>query len=153
MKSQQNTIVYNLAPSLLQQQQQVQQQQYIEGYPFSPTTPQDLQFLSVANFSSHAGFEYEDFGQGFQHVQTGAAGGAGSEDVVQDMNGIEQERDPILSMLAEMAERDGGFDGEAPSVEEQRIDDGGWMEGGGNGGGETGMLVSGEGNRCLGGEA
>lgn len=163
LQSQQNTTVYNQAPSLLQQQHQARQQQqhqqrhqqrqqrshhqqYIEEYPFSPTTPQDLQLLSVTNFSSHSGFEYEDFGQGFQHMQPGAVV-SGEDVIVQDMNGMEQERDPLLSMLAEMAERDGGFPCGAPSVEEQRVDNTGWMGegggGGGGGGGTGGMVVVG----------
>jgi hypothetical protein len=71
-------------------------QQYIEEYPFSPTTPQDLQFLSVASFPGH-NYEYEDYlSQAYQQS---------TEDVVQET--VEPERDPLLSMLAEMAERDG----------------------------------------------
>jgi hypothetical protein len=84
-------------------------QQYVEDYPFSPTTPQDLQFLSVASFPGH-NYEYEDYlSQAYQQP---------AEDVAQEMT--EPERDPLLSMLAEMAERD-GFEGGSEDV---------WMGGG-----------------------
>jgi hypothetical protein len=95
----------------------------MEEFPFSPTTPQDLQFLSVANFgggggggvgSGHGGYEYDDFSSFQQQLQSMG------DDPAQDMGGIEQQRDPLLSMLAEMAERD-------EFAAEGRDGDDGWL--------------------------
>jgi hypothetical protein len=100
------TSVFDPLPPPLPQPQQPQPPQpptqYIEEFPFSPTTPQDLQFLSVANFGGGggAGCEFDDFSSFQQQLQSMG------DDPAQDMAGIEQQRDPLLSMLAEMAERD-----------------------------------------------
>jgi hypothetical protein len=103
------TSVFDPLPPPLPQLQQPQPPQpptqYIEEFPFSPTTPQDLQFLSVANFGGGgggggAGCEFDDFSSFQQQLQSMG------DDPAQDMAGIEQQRDPLLSMLAEMAERD-----------------------------------------------
>ncbi|KAI5802050.1 fungal-specific transcription factor domain-containing protein [Pyronema domesticum] len=77
-----------------------QQPRYQEDYPFSPTTPQDLQFLSVASFGGHA-YDFEAYNQSNQYQQSAEEVDA---NMVRDMG--ETERDPLLSMLAEMAERD-----------------------------------------------
>lgn len=88
-----------------------QQHPYIEDYPFSPTTPLDLQFLSVGSFSGHASYDYDDYlQQGYQ---------LGAQEVEEDLttgDGAAGEQDPLLSMLAEMAEKDEFAEGFAAGV-------------------------------------
>jgi hypothetical protein len=141
----QQTSIFEPSPLPLPQQQQPQQQsqkpptQYLEEYPFSPTTPQDLQFLSVANFGGH-GYDYDDFSQGFQHLQSIG------DDSAQDIGSIEQQRDPLLSMLAEMAERD-GFEPGAPAEEGRESDDV-WMGSSSNGDGGQELSLTADGMIC-----